>query len=222
MSSIGCIPERKVTKGRRHSLESFFPSPEENDEMSPLLRGTSHHIKRYDDKEVNPRRFSDMHSLESRSNPDWLLEDDTSSSRPSRLSLQSRKSEVVEVSVSKSEIRRKSSSKHPLDDEYSLSRGYADLPDEPLPPLIKSHPCSGMWLEFLGNKLLILNLGLLIVLLQNLFMYPSFFSKLHFSLDRELELFLYCLITTFVVPLRLVWIIYICDVCVRYVFDYLS
>lgn len=213
MSSIGCIPEKQRVKGRRQSLGSYLPGPEGNDEASPLLSRRSSHVKRYDDRDMNPRKLSEKRSQDAKLNLDWLLEDDNSSSGQSRLSHQSRKSLDLEIHEEKTpDSRRKSTPKQNFDDEYCLARGYADLPDEPLPPLIKSHPCSGMWLEFLGNKLLILFLGLMIVFLQNLFMYPSIFSIFHFSIDREFGLFLYCLITTFVVPLRLAWIIYICDV----------
>jgi hypothetical protein len=223
ISSIGCVSAPTKYQGRRRTLEGSTShqsrrvgsSKEDDDERSPLIDpSAAKRVKRYDDKEKNPRRASSKLSQESQPLPDWLLEEDTlnTSTGPSPLKYVSA-DESANPLEEGTESHSRFHALHSSGEDYAFSRGYADAPGDSTPPLIKSHPCSGSYLEFIGNKLLILGLGLLIVFLQNLFMYPSIFSSLHIAIDQELDLFLYCLITTFVVPQRLSWIIYIFDVC---------
>lgn len=208
---------RKTLEGSTSHHKRISSSIEEDNERVPLIgESSTKRVKRYDDKEKNPRRESNKLSQEPQHVPDWLQEEDilNTSIGPSPLKFAPDESghPLEEGKKSLSEIRLNSHPLHSTREDYALSRGYADLPGDSIPPLIKSHPCSSSYLEFIGNKLLILGLGILIVFLQNLFMYPSIFSSFHLPIDQELDLFLYCLITTFVVPQRLSWIIYICDV----------
>ena len=105
-------------------------------------------------------------------------------------------------------------SKVDLDEnEFCLTRSYAEISKESSPPLVKSHPCSTYFLEFIGQKLLVLLIALFVITLQNFLTYPTMLGIFNIAyIDQDLELFLYCLVSIILVPIRLAWIIYIFDV----------